>query len=136
VPSFTSVSACGHLAADPQVKFLPTGTAVCEFSIGVNQRTKKGGEWVSEASFYDVTLFGKPAENAGEWLRKGYLVWVEGELKQDRWEKDGQKRSKVKIIARKFENFTKEPVAAVADPNPFREPADDDAPFDTEDPWQ
>lgn len=76
------------------------GTACAKVSIAVN-RSRKGadGNWIDEVSFFDVTIWGKTAENLKQYLVKGKQIAVVGHLKQDRWEKDGQKFSKVSIVA-------------------------------------
>ena len=89
----------GRLTKDILLKFTSGGMAIGSFSIAVNRRTKKGDQWVEEASFFDVSLFGKSAEGLAQYLTKGKQVAVEGELRQDRWEQDGQNRSKVYISA-------------------------------------
>lgn len=80
--------------------YLPNGTARAKVSIAVN-RGRKGadGNWIDEVSFFDVTIWGKTAENLKPYLIKGKQISVVGYLKQDRWEKDGQKFSKVSIVA-------------------------------------
>jgi single-strand DNA-binding protein len=73
--------------------------AVCQNAIAVNDRRKNAsGEWIDETSFVDVTFFGRTAEVVSEYLGKGSPIFVEGRLKQDTWEKDGQKRSKLYVI--------------------------------------
>ena len=89
----------GRLTKDILLKFTSGGMAIGSFSIAVNRRTKKGDQWVEEASFFDVSLFGKSAEGLAQYLTKGKQVAVEGELRQDRWQQDGQPRSKVTIAA-------------------------------------
>ena len=89
----------GRLTKDIVLKFTSGGMAIGSFSIAVNRRTKKGEQWVEEASFFDVSLFGKSAEGLAQYLTKGKQVAVEGELRQDRWQQDGQNRSKVYISA-------------------------------------
>ena len=89
----------GRLTKDILLKYTSGGMAIGSFSIAVNRRTKKGEQWVEEASFFDVSLFGKSAEGLAQYLTKGKQVAVEGELRQDRWEQDGQPRSKVTIAA-------------------------------------
>lgn len=89
----------GRCTRDATIKFTSGGMAIGSFSIAVNRRTKKGEQWVEEASFFDVSLFGKSAEGLAQYLTKGKQVAVEGELRQDRWEQDGQPRSKVTIAA-------------------------------------
>ena len=89
----------GRCTRDATIKYTSGGMAIGSFSIAVNRRTKKGDQWVEEASFFDVSLFGKSAEGLAQYLTKGKQVAVEGELRQDRWEQDGQPRSKVTIAA-------------------------------------
>lgn len=97
--SFNQTVLVGNLTTDVQLRHTPTGTAVTDVSIAVNDRVKVNGEWEDEVSFFEVTLWGRLAEVAAEYLAKGSSVLVSGKLKQERWEKDGQKRSKVKLVA-------------------------------------
>lgn len=78
---------------------LSNGTAKASISIAVNRSKKSGDQWVDETSYLDVTIWGKTAENLKPYLTKGQKIAVEGYLKQDRWEKDGQKFSKVSVVA-------------------------------------
>ncbi len=89
----------GRLTKDIVLKYTSGGMAIGSFPIAVNRRTKKGEQWVEEASFFDVSLFGKSAEGLAQYLTKGKQIAVEGELRQDRWQQDGQPRSKVTIAA-------------------------------------
>lgn len=79
--------------------YVSTGQARANVSIAVNRSRKNGDQWVDEANFFDVTIWGKTAENLKPYLLKGKQILVDGHLKQDRWEKDGQKFSKVTIVA-------------------------------------
>lgn len=90
----------GRLTRDAELKYTSAGTAVSKISIAVNRSIKKNGQWQKEASFFDVTLWGKTAESLQKFLTKGTQVGVQGELVQQRWEKDGQSRSKVEINCR------------------------------------
>ena len=89
----------GRLTKDAIVEFIQTGTAKCEISIAVNRSVKKGNDRVDEVSYFYVTIWGKTAQNLEKYLKKGTQICVEGYLKQDRWEKDGQKQSRVVINA-------------------------------------
>lgn len=89
----------GRLTRDAELKYTSGGMAVCKFAIAVNRRKKQGEQWVEEASFFDVVVWGKTAEALNQYLLKGKQVAVEGELHQNRWEQDGQNRSKVEINA-------------------------------------
>ena len=88
----------GRLTRDSEVKFTNGGLAICTFSIASNKRKKVGDQWEDEASFFECTLFGKYGETMSQYLAKGQQVTVQGELQQQRWEKDGDKHSKVVII--------------------------------------
>lgn len=89
----------GRLTRDAEIKYTSGGFAISNFSIAVNRRRKDGDQWVEEANFFDINLFGKVAESLSKYLVKGKQVCVQGELRQDRWEQDGQARSKVVIVA-------------------------------------
>ena len=89
----------GRLTRDANLKFTNSGLPICEFSLAINRRVRQGETWVDEAHFFDVTLFGKQGEAIAQYMTKGTQIAVEGELRLDRWEQDGQKRSKIKIVA-------------------------------------
>lgn len=95
----------GNLTRDPETKYLPSGTAVCEVGLAVNEVWKdKQGDKQEKTLFADVTFFGRSAEVCGEHLRKGSLIHVEGKLQLDVWEDktSGQKRSKLKVIGERM----------------------------------
>jgi single-strand DNA-binding protein len=89
----------GRLTRDAELKYVAGGQAVCKFSIAVNRRKKNGDQWEDEANFFDIVLWGKQGESLQSYLVKGKMIGVDGELRQDRWQQDGQNRSKVEIIA-------------------------------------
>jgi len=93
------VTLVGRLTRDAELKSISTGTAVCKFGIAVNRAIKSGDEWKEEASFFDVVLWGRRGEALHQYLTKGKTVGVDGELRQDRWQQDGQNRSRVEIVA-------------------------------------
>ena len=102
--SFNRVILLGNLTRDVEVKYLQSGMAVAEIGMAVNDRRKnQAGEWVDEVTFVDVTLWGRTAEVAGEYLSKGSPVLIEGRLKLDQWETDGQKRSKLKVVGERMQ---------------------------------
>lgn len=97
--SYNRVILLGNLVRDIELKYTTARMAVCQNAIAVNERRKNAaGDWVDETSFVDVTFFGRTAEVVAEYLGKGSPIFVEGRLKQDTWEKDGQKRSKLYVI--------------------------------------
>ena len=89
----------GRLTKNAELKYTNSGAAVSKFSIAINQRRKKDDQWVDEAHFFDIVLWGKTAEALNQYLVKGKQIGVEGQLRQNRWEQEGQARSKVEIHA-------------------------------------
>jgi len=98
--SYNRVILLGNLTRDPELRYIPSGTAVTDIGLAVSDKYKnKSGEWVEETTFVDVTMWGRTAEVACEYLSKGSPVLVEGRLKLDTWEgNDGQKRSKLRVV--------------------------------------
>lgn len=91
---------CGNLTRDPDVRQIPNGMSVCDLGLAVNENYKnKAGELVETTVWVDVVVWGKTAENCGQYLHKGAPVLVEGRLQLDQWEKDGEKRSKLRVRA-------------------------------------
>lgn len=102
--SFNRVILVGNITRDVELKYTQSALAVTELGLAVNDRRKNAsGEWVEETTFVDVTLWGRTAEVAGEFLSKGSPVLVEGRLKLDTWEKDGQKRSKLRVVGERIQ---------------------------------
>lgn len=89
----------GRLTRDSELKYTPSGLPICRFSIAINRSKKQDDQWVDEAHYFDIEFYGKVAESMSKYLLKGRQVAIQGELRQDRWEKDGQQRSKVVIVA-------------------------------------
>jgi single-strand DNA-binding protein len=100
--SFNKVILMGNLTRDPQVRYLPSGQAVAEVGLAVNRSwfDKQANQRKEEVTFVDVTLWGRTAEVAGEYLTKGAGVLIEGRLQLDQWDdkESGQKRSKLKVV--------------------------------------
>jgi single-strand DNA-binding protein len=90
---------CGRLTRDAELKYTAGGLPICSFSLALNRAVKKNDQWVDDPTFIDVTLFGKLGESVSKYLLKGGQVVVHGGIKQERWEKDGQKHSRHVIIA-------------------------------------
>ena len=89
--SFNRVILVGNLTRDPELRYLASGMAVTDIGLAVNDRRKNAnGEWVEETTFVDVTLWGRTAEVASEYLSKGSPVLIEGRLKLDTWEDAGR----------------------------------------------
>jgi single-strand DNA-binding protein len=100
--SFNKVILMGNLTRDPEVRYTNSGTAVTEVGLAVNRTwfDKQANERREEVTFVDVTLWGRTAEVAGEYLAKGRGVLIEGRLQLDQWDdkETGQKRSKLKVV--------------------------------------
>lgn len=105
--SFNKVILVGNLTRDPQVRYTPGGSAVAEVGLAVNRSwfDKNSNSRKEETTFVDVTLWGRTAEVASEYLTKGRSVLIEGRLQLDQWDdkESGQKRSKLKVVG---ENMT------------------------------
>lgn len=106
-----SVNKCmiiGNLGKDPEKKSLPSGMAVTNFSVAVNNRKKQGDSWVDETEWFSVVCFDRLAERAADWLKKGSKVYVEGRLQTRSWDdkESGQKKYRTELIAQTFENLT------------------------------
>ena len=93
------VTLVGRLTREAELKYTNSGLAVCKFSLAVNRRKRSGEQWTDEVSYFDVVLWGKQGEAIQQYLGKGKQIAVSGELRQNRWEQDGQNRSKVEIVA-------------------------------------
>ena len=102
--SFNRVVLVGNLTRDVELRRTPQGTAVTDVGLAVNERVKRNDEWVDEANFFDITLWGRTAEVASEYLSKGSSVLIEGRLKYETWQQDdGAKRSKVKVVGERMQ---------------------------------
>ncbi len=95
----------GNLTRNSELRATASGTPVLEFSVAVNDRRKnqRTGEWEDYANFVDCAMFGKRAESLEKHLTKGLKVCVEGRLRWSAWEKDGERRSKLSVIAEEIE---------------------------------
>lgn len=156
--SFNRVILMGNLTRDVEPpRRTKGGIAVTDVGLAVNERVKRNDEWVDEVNFFDVTLWGRTAEVAAEYLNKGSAVLIEGRLKYETWtqESDGSKRSKVKVVGEKMQmlggksggqsgspqgsdsqgsawqskNSTSDTPAPASTPAPATPPPGDDVPF-------
>lgn len=102
--SLNSVAISGNLTRDPELRQTPGGTQVLSFGVAVNERRKNAsGEWEDAPNFVDCTMFGTRAEKLSGYLHKGTKVAVSGRLRYSSWEHDGQKRSKLEVVADNLE---------------------------------
>jgi len=113
--SFNKVILLGNLTRDPEVRYTPKGSAVCDLGIAVNRvYTTEGGERREEVTFVDVVLWARLAEIAGEYLRKGRPVFIEGRLQMDSWDdkQTGQKRTKLRVVGESMQLLGSRPGGA------------------------
>ncbi len=98
--SLNKVMLIGNLGKDPEVRYTQSGTAVASFSLATSERFKnKNGEWEDKTEWHNVTLWGRLAEIAGEYLAKGKTVYIEGRLQTRKWQdKDGRDRYTTEIV--------------------------------------
>lgn len=98
--SFNQVVLMGNLTRDPELRTTPNGTSVCSFSLALNRSYKSAdGEWQEATDFIDIVAWAALGERVAQYLSKGRAALVSGRLQQRQWEQDGQKRSKVEVVA-------------------------------------
>lgn len=103
--SYNRVILVGNLTRDPQLRYLPSNTAVCEFGVATNRRYRdRDGNQKEEVCFVDISAFGRQAETINQYMGKGRPILVEGRLRFDSWTgQDGQKRSKLSVVVENFQ---------------------------------
>ncbi len=102
--NFNKVLLMGNLTRDPEVRYTPSGMAVADLRLAVNRRYRTAdGQEHDETCFVNVTVWAKQAENCGQYLKRGRPVFVEGRLKFDEWEKDGQKLNRLSVVAERVQ---------------------------------
>ncbi|MCB1235346.1 MAG: single-stranded DNA-binding protein [Verrucomicrobiae bacterium] len=104
--SLNKVMLIGNLTRDPEVRYTPKGTAVTDIGLAVNRvYSSDTGERREETTFVDVTLWGRQAEIAGQYMKKGKPIYIEGRLQMDTWQdkQTGQNRSRLKIVGENFQ---------------------------------
>jgi single-strand DNA-binding protein len=124
--SFNKVILLGNLTRDPEVRYTPKGSAVCDLGIAVNRvYTTEGGERREEVTFVDVVLWARLAEIAGEYLRKGRPVFIEGRLQMDSWDdkQTGQKRTKLRVVGESMQLLGGRPAGAAGETTEGDRPA-------------
>ena len=112
---FNKVILIGNLTRDPELRYTPQGTSVCNFGIAVNRKYRQAEEMKEEVTFINIVVFGKQADTCGQYLNKGSGVLVEGRLQERRWEtEEGQKRSKHEVVAQSVRFMPKKSEASGA----------------------
>jgi len=128
--SVNKVVIVGHIGADPETRFTPSGTAVANFNLATNESRKSSeGEYRDHTEWHSCVLFGKRAEFAGEYLKKGQLVYLEGRLQTRSWEDDsGIKKYKTEVVGNEITMLGKK-VGTGSASQEGNDTHDDDLPF-------
>ncbi|MCX8070315.1 MAG: single-stranded DNA-binding protein [Thermodesulfovibrionales bacterium] len=113
---FNRIILIGRLTRDPEIRYAPSGLPVASFGLAVNTRSKQADEYKDEVLFIDCVVFGKQAESCGQYLNKGNLTLVEGRLRERKWEYEGQKKSKMEVIANSVRFLQSKKDSAAAEP--------------------
>lgn len=103
-----SITLVGRIVRDvssADIHYLSNGSSVVSFSIAVNESVKNGNLWTEKPSFFDVTFYGRQAESIHKYLTRGKQIAIAGKIQQQRWQKDGQTKSKVIVIAKMIQLF-------------------------------
>lgn len=126
---FNRIILIGNLTKDPEVRYTPSGTPVSTITLAVNSKYKQSDDTKEEVLFIDAVVFGKQAETCGQYLAKGRTVLVEGRLRERRWEYEGQKKSKMEVVANNVRFLSKkDSQGAGAGPSRERDYGASDAP--------
>ncbi len=125
--SFNRVILMGNLTRDVELKHTKSGTAVASVGLAMNSKRKVNDEMVDETTFVDVTFWGRQAELVSEYLGKGSPIFVEGRLKLDTWETDGQKRSKLHVVAERMQFIGGDEYRQPAEPQQTSDDGPDDS---------
>lgn len=138
--SFNKIIIVGNLGRDPELRYTPQGTPVCSFTVATNERRKdKAGEMQDSTTWFRVTLWGRQAETASQYLTKGRPVYIEGRLRVEEWQdRDGKQRHTLEVHATEMqfigggrgeESGGTQTKAAASAEQPEAELSDDDIPF-------
>lgn len=126
------VTIIGHLGADPETRYMPSGAAVANISVATTEKwkDKESGEEKEQTEWHRICFFGRLAEIASEYLRKGSPVYIEGKLQTRKWtDKDGVDRWSTQIVAREMQMLGQRREGSERSPTPPAEAFDDDIPF-------
>lgn len=143
--SFNKITIVGHLGRDPVLRYTPQGTAVCDFSVATTERRTGGGDGQDITTWFKITLWGKQAEVANQYLSKGKQVYIEGRLRQSEYtDREGIKRTSLEVTASDIQflgtrgedgspaspsNRAAAPHSSPSAPHDDHQPSDEDIPF-------
>jgi len=123
----------GRLGKDPEIRYMQNGTAVANFTMATNRNVKKGDVWEEETDWHRIVAWDKLADTAGKFLKKGMLVYIEGQLRTKDWEdKEGNKRQTTEVFAKDMQLLTPKSQSEYGGNeqySPSSAPDDDDVPF-------
>jgi single-strand DNA-binding protein len=132
--SFNQVTLVGNLTRDIELRRTTGGTAVTDIALAINDRVKRDGDWVEQTTYVDITLWGRTAEVADEYLGKGSSALISGRLQMDKWEdrETGKERQKLKVVADRLQLLggKAEKVSRELDPEPRENPKPKSQGFD------
>ena len=121
--SLNKVQLIGNLGADPEIRYLPSGDAVCNIKIATSSKKKSGSEYVDETEWHRVVFFGKLAEISGQYLKKGGQVYVEGRIRTNKWQdKEGNDRYTTEIVANEMQMLGGKVDGGDREPPPAKRP--------------
>jgi len=109
MPSLNRVQLIGNLGKDPETRFTPKGSKVCSFSVAVGRRWKSQGETKEATDWFNIEAWGKLGEICQQYLSKGRLVFIEGRLRTDRYEHDGETQYFTKVVASQMQMLDRKP---------------------------
>jgi len=109
MPGLNRVQLIGHLGKDPETRYTPKGNAVCSFSVAVSRQWKSNGETKEATDWFNIEVWGKLGEICQKYLSKGRLVFIEGRLKTDRYEHEGETKYFTKVVASQMQMLDRKP---------------------------
>ncbi len=123
----------GRLGKDPEIRYMQNGTAVANFTMATNRNVKKGDAWEEETDWHRIVAWDKLAETVGKYMKKGQMVYIEGQLRTRDWEdKEGNKRQTTEVFAKDMQLLTPKSQSEYSSDeqySPSSAPDDDDVPF-------
>jgi single-strand DNA-binding protein len=131
MPNLNSVHLIGNCTRDPELRYTPNGTAICDIGLAINRSyTTDDGQKREDTTFVDVTLWARMAEIASQYLKKGAPVFIDGRLQLDTWDdkQTGQKRTKLKVVGENIQLLGARPPTEAGAPSPSQQPARTPAP--------
>ena len=128
--SVNRVILVGNLGKDPEVSYAPSGVQVAKFSVATTDSYKKDDEWINKTEWHNIILFNKQADFAGQYIKKGNSVYIEGKIQTRSWDDDsGQKKYMTEIVGNLIKNLTKKESTESTNDNYKAPDLDNDLPY-------